>query len=156
MSLSICIFLACCAIIALSLIPKKLTELESLFVFFGSTVFELSVFTIVHVNLDWVIVPHSNEPAFAILVLRLAVIPVMLVIAAHVLLYERPWLKWISAAGILLFFMLLHSLEVKLGILVTPHWNAYYSLVVFAGCIAFTRVLTQLILNVRRREEIRS
>ncbi|MBO7744805.1 hypothetical protein I8J29_11395 [Paenibacillus sp. MWE-103] len=153
MSLAICIFLACCAIIALSLIPKKLTELESLFVFFSGTVFELSAFTIVHVNLDWVIVPHGNEPSYANLVMRLVVIPVILVIASHVLLYDRKWLKWILASGIVLLFIPFQYLQEKLGILVTPHWNVYYTLIVFAGYIAFARVMAQLILNARPAEE---
>ncbi|SFJ04375.1 hypothetical protein SAMN02799624_03150 [Paenibacillus sp. UNC496MF] len=156
MSLAICIFLACCAIIALSLIPKKLTELESLFVFFSGTVFELSGFTIAHINLDWVIVPHGNEPSFANLVMRLIVIPVVLVIASHVLLYDRNGLKWILAAGILLLFTLFQILQEKLGILVTPHWNVYYTLIFFACYIAFARVMAQLILNARPAEEGRS
>ncbi|TVY11973.1 hypothetical protein [Paenibacillus cremeus] len=151
MSLAICVFITCCTLITLTLIPKKLSELDMVFVYFSSTIFELSIFTIFHVNLNWIAVNPSVETSFADLVLRLIHIPLLLLISTNILLYNWKVLKWLIVAGMLLICLPMQVLLERLQIISTPHWNVFHTLVTFAGYMAFSRWMAWWIRYVGRK-----
>jgi hypothetical protein len=152
MSLAICTLITWLVIIVFSLIPKKLDEIEMVFLFFVNTIFELSIFTIFHVNLKWLEVNHSMEKSFADLVLRIGLIPIVFIITSNILLYSWKYLKWIIVLAIILAFLLINKLIVWLGILTTTHWNLLYTLIVFSSYAVFSRLMAWFIIKVGRRE----
>lgn len=149
MSIAVCLFIAWCTILILALIPKKLTELEMVFLFFVGTIFELSLFTLFHLNLHWMDVSKSVEKSLADLVMRLICIPVVLVITSNFLLYSSRLLKWCLATVVVLMGIMLQKTVVWLGILTTPHWNAGYTALLFCVYIAFVKLMTWLIIYMK-------
>ncbi|GMA60469.1 hypothetical protein NZD89_12720 [Alicyclobacillus fastidiosus] len=152
MSLAVCVFITWCVILILALIPKKLTALEMVFLFFVCTIFELSAFTLFHLNLHWMDVSKSVEKALADLVMRLICVPVVLVITSNFLLYSSRLLKWCLVAVVVLSGVMLQKSLVWLGILTTPHWNVGYTAFMFCGYITFARLMTWFIIYIKKTE----
>ena len=151
MTLAICIFVTWCVWIAFSLLPKKLSVLDTIFVLFGGTVFELSMFTLLHVDFSWIVVSTDIEKSFANLMIRLLLIPVTLLIATNVMLYDCV-LKWIVAAGILLAFVPLQLLQERLGVITAMHVPTAVMLLFFSAYMLFARLLAGLIRAAGRKE----
>lgn len=152
MSIAVCVFIAWCTIIILALIPKKRTELEMIFLFIVGTVFELSLFTLFHLNLHWMDVSKSVEKSFADLVMRLICIPVVMVITSNFLSYSSKRLRWCLAAVVVLVGIMLQKIVVWLGILTTPHWNTGYTFLLFCGYVAFVKLMTWVIIYIKHPE----
>lgn len=142
MSLAVCVFVTWCAIAILALIPKRLTTVEMVFLFFVCTIFELSIFNIFSLNLQWLMVNRRVEKSLSDLVMRLVCIPVVLVMTSNFLLYSSRFLKWGLTAAVVLFGLLMERTVVSLGILTTPHWNIGYTTLLFCGYIGFTGLMT--------------
>ena len=152
MSLAVCVLITWIVFIIFSLIPKKLSELDMIFLYFVNTIFELSIFTILHVNLNWIVVSHSVEKALADLVLRLFMIPFIFIITSNILLYSWKFLKWITVCAIILSFLLMGHLIERLGIITTNHWNYVYNVLLFSSYAAFSRIMAWVIVQVDRKE----
>lgn len=152
MSLAICVLITWFVIIVLTHIPKKLSELDMLFLYFVNTIFDLSIFTVFHVNLKWIVVNRSFEESIADLVLRLFMIPLVFVITSNILLYNWKFLKWVIVALIILGFIPLQVLVKKLGIISTPHMNIMYSLLMFSSYAVFSRFMAWVIVHAGRKE----
>lgn len=152
MSLAVCIFITWIAILILAMIPKKLTLLEMVFLFFVCTIFELSIFTVIHLNLHWIIVSKSIEKSLADLVMGLVCIPIVMVITSNFLLYSSRILKWILMATVVLLGAMLHKTVKWLGIVTTPHWNVGYTALMFCGFIVFIRLMTWFVLYIKQTE----
>jgi hypothetical protein len=148
LSLAICVLITWLVIIVLSLIPKKLSRIEMVFVYFVNTIFELSIFTILHINLKWIDVSHSVEKSFADLVLRLIMIPLVFVITANILMYSWKFLKWLIIVVIILCFLLMQAMIIRLGILTILHLNAIYTFILFSSYAVFSSLMAWFICNV--------
>lgn len=152
MSLAICVLITWLVIIILSLIPKKLSEIEMVFVYFTNTIFELSIFTILHINLKWIQISRIPEKSIADLVFRLVMIPLVFVITANILLYSWKFLKWIIVLAIILSFFVINFLIVKLGILTPHHWNYLYTFLLFSSYTVFSSLMAWFIIHVKGNE----
>lgn len=152
MAVAVCVLITWLVIIIFSLIPKKLTELEMVILFFVNTIFELSVFTILHVNLKWLIVSQTVEKSFADLVIRLLMIPFIFLITTNILLYSWKFLNWIIVAIIISSFLLLQILLENLGVLKTHHWNMFSTILLFCGYAIFSQLVAWLIVHVDLKE----
>lgn len=156
MLLAVCALISWFIIIILSLIPKKLSELDMVLLYFVNAIFEVSIFTLLHVNLNWIDVNHSVEKSLADLVIRFVMNPLLFLIMSNVMMY--PWKiisKWVIAAGVALFFILMNMLLERLGINKMSHWNTLYTIGMFGVYAVFSQVMTRAIIRVtRRREEL--
>lgn len=152
MSLAVCVFITWIAISILAMIPKKLTILEMVFLFFVCTIFELSIFTVFHLNLHWIIVSENIEKSVADLVMRLACMPVIMVITSNFLLYTSRVLKLGLMATVVLGGVMLHKTVKWLGILTTPHWNLWYTVVLFCSYIIFLKLMTWFVIYLKQTE----
>lgn len=152
MSLAICALITWIVIIVFSFIPKKLNEIEMVFLFMVNTIFELSIFTIFHVNLKWLIVNQSVEKSFSDLVLRLVMIPIVFIITTNILLYQWKFLKWVIVLIIIGSFPIMNILIEKLGILKTHHWNLLYTLILFSTYAVFSRMMAGLFNKIAREK----
>jgi hypothetical protein len=150
--LAICVLITWFVIIILSLIPKKFSELDMVFLYFVNTIFELSIFTVLHVNLKWIVVNHSVEKSIADLVFRLIMIPLVFIITSNILLYSWKFLKWIIVIAMILSFILMQGLLERLGVITTHHWNVIYNFLMFSSYAIFSRFMTWVIVNVDRKE----
>jgi hypothetical protein len=131
-ALAVCILITWLVICILSIIPKSLKDVDLIFIYFVNTIFELSVFTIFHINLRWINVGGRIDQSFADLVLRLIMIPLVFVISTQVLFYSiRIW-KWVITGAIILLFILFSKLLEKFGILhLSSHWKVFYTFIMF-------------------------
>lgn len=142
MSLAICVLLTWSVIIIFSLIPKKLSELEMVFLYFSNIIFELSIFTIFHLNLKYIQVSNDIEKSFSDLVLRIIMIPTVLLITSNILLYSWKYLKWIIVSIMVLSFIMIQKLIEWLGIITTTNWNIVYTVIMFCTYVVFSSVMT--------------
>ncbi|QSO55507.1 hypothetical protein JZ785_27515 (plasmid) [Alicyclobacillus curvatus] len=152
MSLAVCVLISWCAIAVLALIPKKLSTVETVFLFFVCTIFELSVFTIFHLNLHWIMVNNHVEQSLADLVIRLVCVPVELVITSNFMLYSSRPLKFVLMVAVLLVNVLLQKTLEWLGILFTSHWHLGYTALLVCGYIVFVRLMTFFITHLKQTE----
>ncbi|RAP75385.1 hypothetical protein [Paenibacillus montanisoli] len=152
MALAICVFMTWCVIIVHSLMPKKLSGAEMVFIYFCSTVFELSIFTIVHLNLGWIEVDKGVEKSIADLVLRLFTNPLIFIISTNILLYRWKVLKWVIIAAIVLAFIPMGYMLERIGIISTPHWNAWLTVAMFTSYVIFSRLMAWIIISTGQKE----
>ncbi|MGV3466070.1 MAG: hypothetical protein ACO1OT_12350 [Heyndrickxia sp.] len=152
MSLAICAIVTWLVFIIFSFIPKKLSEIDMLFLYFVNTIFELSIFTIFSINFKWIVVDHSFEKSIADLILRFLMIPMVYLIMSNILLYSSKYLKWLIVVLMILFFLVFQKVLEKLGVISTPHWNVFYSILMFGSYMIYTRLMTWLILKVDKKE----
>lgn len=152
MSLAIIVFITWLFIILLSKIPKRLSEHDMIFLFFVNTIFELSIFTLMHLNFNWIVVSHNVEKSIADLVMRLILNPLTFIITTNFLLYPRKFLKWILMGGMLLYFILMERLLEWLGVLTVHHWKPWLSILMFSSYAVFSRLMAWFITNVDRKE----
>ncbi len=152
MSLAVCVLMTWLVVIVLTLIPKKLSEIEMVFVYFANTVFELSIFAVLHLNLKWIQIDQSIEKSFADLVLRLFMIPLVFVITANVLRCRGKIFKVSVVILINVIFLLINLLISKLGILKTTHWNPLYTILLFTSYTIFSSLMASFISNIKGKE----
>lgn len=120
--------------------------------YFVNAIFELSIFTILHVNLKLIEVTDTVEKSIADLVLRIIMIPLVFIITSNILLYSWRFLKWIIVAAIIMSFMLLERILVWLDVFTTHHWNLLYTLAIFSVYAIFSRVMVWIIVRVDKKE----
>ncbi|MDP4083680.1 MAG: hypothetical protein Q8934_03595 [Bacillota bacterium] len=152
MTFSICMLITWIVIIILSLIPKRLSEIDMVFLFFVNTIFELSIFTIFHVNLKWLNISQEVEKSLADLMFRLIMVPLFFIISTNILLYSWKFLKWIIILAMLVCFILMKDLLKSLGILTTHHWNMMYSILMFCSYLIFSRLMAWFITKAGSKE----
>ncbi|WP_163099230.1 hypothetical protein [Peribacillus alkalitolerans] len=152
MSLAICVLITWVVIIVLHLIPKKLSELDMIFLYFVNTIFELSIFTILHINLHRISVNHDVEKSLADLTIRLIMIPLVFVITANLILYSWKKLKWLIVIAIILSFILMGKLMESLDIIKTHNWHIAYTILLFSSYALFSSVMAWLITRVDQKE----
>ncbi|WP_421383311.1 hypothetical protein ACOJQI_02720 [Bacillus salacetis] len=156
MSLAVCVLMTWIVVIILMLIPKKLSEIEMVFVYFANTVFELSIFTILHLNLKWIQIDQGFEKSIADLVLRIFMIPLIFVITANILCYRWKLLKFVVVILINLSFLFLNILITKLGILKATHWSPLYTVILFMSYTIFSGLMAVCISNIKGKEVTRT
>ncbi|WP_108671640.1 hypothetical protein [Peribacillus acanthi] len=152
MSLAICVLITWIVIIILHAIPKKLSELDMVFLYFMNTIFEVSIFTILHINLNKLVVSHDVEKSFADLVIRLIMIPLVFVITANILLYSWKYLKWFIVIAIIFSFILMQKLLEWLEIIKTSQWNIGKTLLLFSCYALFSSLMAWMISRVDEKE----
>ncbi|WP_274361533.1 hypothetical protein [Paenibacillus thermotolerans] len=138
------------AVTVFSLIPKKLTVSENIVLFFYNTIFELSVFTILHVNLKLIVVEPGIGNGIADLMFRLIELPLVLVATSNILLYSSD-VKWLGVALIVLFTLLVQLVAVYVGIVSFHHWNIIYSAISMCANVLFSRIITWAITSLDRK-----
>jgi len=149
-SIAVCAFITWIIIIILSLIPKKLSEVDMVLLYFANAIFEVSIFTVIHVNLSWIEVNHSVEKSLADLIIRFVMFPLLFLIMSNVMMYHWKFTKWVIAAGIAFFFILINMLLGWLGINKMLHWNSLYTIGIFGAYAVFSQVMTRAIIRVDR------
>ena len=152
MSLAISILISWIVIIIASLIPKKLSEQDMVFLFFVNTIFELSIFTILHINLKWIHVSRTIENSFADLSFRLVTDPLVFVMTANIMLYSWKIMKWIIVSAIILSFLLLGQLLERLGVLSLENWNNFFAIILFTSYAAFSSGMAWFIVYVGKKD----
>jgi hypothetical protein len=138
------------AITVFSLIPKKTSLFETIFLFSVNTIFELSVFSILHVNLKFIVVEPGMGNGIADLMFRLIELPLLLVASSNILLYSTK-LKWCAVALIVVFTLIVQQTLVYLGIISFHHWNIFYSGIGMCVNVLFSRIMTWFITSLDRK-----
>lgn len=140
------------AVIAFSLIPKRLNPLEIIFIFCVDTIFELSIFSIFHVNLKYIRVEPGINNGIADLMFRLIELPLLLVVSSNILMYSSKIGKWCGLAVIVLSSLIVQQMLVQIKMITFVHWNVVYSGIYCFVCIIFSRIMTWVITSLNSKE----
>ncbi|MED1205517.1 hypothetical protein [Heyndrickxia acidicola] len=153
MAFAICVLITWFVICTLSIIPKTFKAVDLIFIYFLNTIFELSIFSLFHINLHWFNVGTSTELAFADLVLRLVMVPLVFVIATQILFYSVGAWKWLVQVVIILLFIPFSKFLEYLKILhLTQHWNMFYTILMFFSYAFFSWLMGKFMIFLDRKE----
>lgn len=152
MVLAVWVFITWTIIIVFLVIPKELSELDMVFMYFANTVFVISTFTLFDLNLKYIMASHAVEKSFSVLIYRIIAIPLLLIISSNVLMYPWKWLKWGIVVGMIALLVLLQELLKWTGVVTFQRWNVFYSVLTFSCFIVFSRVMAWLIVHADGKE----
>jgi hypothetical protein len=142
------------ALIVFSLIPKKLTPFEMIFLFCVDTIFELSIFSILHINLKFIVVEPGVSNGIADLMFRLIELPLLIVVTSNLLLYSNKKIKWCGVVLIVLFTLIVQQILVQINTLSFYHWNIVYSGIGMCAAVVFSRIMSWIITSIGTKETI--
>lgn len=128
-------------------VPKKLTPLEMIFLFFIDTICELGTFSILSENLKLIQVKAEVGVALADLMYRLIELPLLLVSTSNILMHSSKWVKWGGCSAIVLFSLAVQWILIRQKMLTFHHWNLLYSCIYLVVFIAFSFAMAWLIIR---------
>lgn len=128
--------------------------MEMIFLFFVDTVFELGMFSVLHVNLQYIEVTPGVANSISNLTFRLVELPFLLVTTSNLLLHLSPILKWGGVISIVLFTVIVQQILVWMGVLNMHHWNVWYSGLTVCVAVVASRVMAALIRSVSPNEAV--
>jgi hypothetical protein len=136
------------------LIPKKLTLFEMIFLFCVDTIYELSIFSILHVNLKLIVVEPGISNGIADLMFRIIVLPLLLVITSNLLLFSNKKIKWCGVVLIVLITLILQQILIQINTLSFHNWNIIYSGITMCSAVVFSRIMSWVIRSLDPKETI--
>ncbi|KIL39660.1 hypothetical protein SD70_18640 [Gordoniibacillus kamchatkensis] len=139
------------AVTFFSIIPKKIPPFETIFLFCVNTIFELSIFSILHLNLKFIVVEPGIGNGIADLMLRLIELPLLLVASSNILLYSNK-VKWCWVALIILFTLLVQQTLEWMDIITFQRWNIMYTGIYMCVNVAFSSMMTWVITSLDKKE----
>lgn len=140
------------AVTVFSLIPKKLTPFEIIFLFCIDTIYELSLFSILHVNLKFIVVEQGVSNGIADLMYRLIALPLLLVVTSNILLYSNNSIKWSGVTLIGFFIVIAQQIMVETKMITYHHWNVTYAVFFVYAAILFSRMMTWVITSIDKKD----
>lgn len=138
MTLAVCVLITWFIFIFLSLLPKKLSDHDMIFLYFMNTIFEVSIFTVLSINVKWISASHDVEKSIAGIVIRFIMIPILFVILTNFLFHSSKYIKWILLIIIFLYYLWVKWLLISLGIIAFQQWNFIYESLLFIICTIFS------------------
>jgi hypothetical protein len=124
MSLAVICLVTWFVIVVFALVPKRLTLIEMVFIYFVCSILTVTLFTIFDINLNWVPASRNVEKAIALNICRFIEIPLLLILSTAILNSSlRARIRWLIAAFICLFLTVNDFLLTGFGILVFNKWN---------------------------------
>lgn len=142
------------ALTVFSLIPMRLTPFEMIFIFCADTIYELSIFSIVHVNLKFIVVEPGISNGIADLMFRLIVLPLLLVVTSNLLLFSNKKIKWCGVVLIVLFALIVQQILVQINTLTFYHWSIIYSGIAICSAVVFSRIMSWVITSIGTKETL--
>ncbi|MDD9271579.1 hypothetical protein ACFPES_31560 [Paenibacillus sp. GCM10023248] len=132
MSIAILALMAWLVMIVFSLVPKGLTLTEMVLLYFVIVVLTITIFTILDVNLNWVPLTRKVEGSFAMYICRFFVIPLLVLMAACVLLSNMK-VKWrvVLSAIIVMVLSGADRIYLRLDLMEFVRWNVGYSVLMY-------------------------
>lgn len=132
MSLAVLSLMAWIVMIVFAIVPKGLTLREMVFLYFVIVILTITLFTILDVNLNWVPLTRRVEGSFAMYICRFIVIPLLVLMAACVLLSHLKT-KWRVALSAIIVMVLSGADQIYLGLdlMEYANWNVFYSVLMY-------------------------
>lgn len=151
MPLAVTVLMTQTIIILFGLIPKKLSDIEMVVLFFVDSIFSISIFTTVELNLKWVTVSESVDRVFAVLVGHVIETPLVMVLISNVILY-RSHSRWLVVMAAWVAPILEQLLMREIGVISFENWNPLYGAIEFAIFLGFSAVSTWFVRSVSKRD----
>ncbi len=128
MVLAIFVLIAWIIISVYLLVPKKLTLVENIFIFFSATILIINIATIVDLNLGLVQSSKVPEKFLAMWLQRNIIDPIFIVIFINFIFYN---IRVIKKMGIMLIVILVLNLvefvAIQLGVKTYKGWNTLFA-----------------------------
>jgi hypothetical protein len=146
MQLPICALFAWLAILIFSLMPKRLSILDLVFLYFIILIFSTMTFTILDINLNVVTIRRTPIISFSTIITRIVTIPVLIMVAVDALQFSggrKP--RWLMAIAIW-FSLNVFDWVLDLLKVITYHrsfvWHALRTVIMYLGFIVIAWGLT--------------
>lgn len=152
MILSLFVFIAWVIICIFFLIPKGLSIIDNIIIFFCFTIIVINIFTILDMTLR--LIQHNDNPEMfiSLVVQRNIIIPLGLVIYANLITFLKTRSKKIViTATTLLVLHFIELLTVWTNIKIYTGWNGYMDIATLAALMIFSVFLTKWIKKIPLR-----
>lgn len=138
MSLAGLALMAWIVMIVFSMIPKGLTLMELLFLYFVIVILTITLFTTLDINLHWVPITRKIEGSFAMYICRFFIIPLLVLMAVCALL-SRLKAMWRGAIALVIVLILCAAdwVYLRLDLMKFARWNVLYSVLMYAAFVVF-------------------
>ena len=135
-SLAVLALMGWLVMIVFAVIPKGLTLMDLLFLYFVIVIATITLFTTLDVNLHWAPLTRKVEGSFAMYICRFIFIPVLTLLGACVLVSGLK-VKWRAALTVLIVLVLTGADLVYLwfDLIEFKKWNSFYSFLMYGGFI---------------------
>jgi hypothetical protein len=156
LALFVCVFITWVFVILIFIIPKTLSGMDMVILFFVNTVLVVSTFTILSMNLEYLLVSNVLEKVVGVMIYRMFAIPLVLIISANVFRYAVARLVRCVILCLVWFFLIfMDHVFSKLGMIQFVQWNLVDSSVVFACFLVFSSCMAWLIVQIGKKEATR-
>lgn len=145
--LGVCILAMWVTVCVAWVVPKKLMKKDLLLLYFINTIFVVTVFAIITLNLKLFTIEHSAETQIGILMCHNILIPLSLVIFDNISLYQSWRIKSLGTGAILVSLTLFHKLLELIGAIEYVHWSLFYSLLLTIVLLLFSKIATSVIIT---------
>ncbi|MFB5193086.1 hypothetical protein [Alicyclobacillus fastidiosus] len=152
MLVAISLFIAWFVVILLGIIPKKLSEIEMLFVYLVTCSVIIIVFAYINLNFKNIVIGAGADKQISIQIYRLIAEPLILLIESNLFLSANKFIRWTSTITTILLLSLLRQGLAWIGIVTFRNWNLLYSILLAIGFVVFSQFMAWLIVNVGRKE----
>jgi len=141
------------AVICLS--PRKNSVAVNIFLFLVMSVVETVAFSILTLNLEWIVQSEKPEHFIASIIIRSFTYPLLLVLFGNFAVQSRSArLKWWTAAGVLAAFYSIERLASAWHLRSNVHWHEFYSLVEAGVFMVITYWLGKWFASIKGRLEV--
>ncbi|TLS53891.1 hypothetical protein FE782_00605 [Paenibacillus antri] len=132
MSLAVLALMAWFVLLVFGMVPKGLSLLDLVFLYFVIVIMTIAVFTTLDANLHWVPLTRSVEGALAMYICRFFFIPPLVLLAVCVLL-SRLKTQWRIALSATIVFILSGAdwVYLRLELMEYERWNAVISILMY-------------------------
>ncbi|MEH7106997.1 hypothetical protein [Bacillus sp. JJ1764] len=132
MSIALLALIGWFVLIVFAIVPKGLTLIDMVFLYFLIEIVTITIFTILDVNLQWVPLTRSVEGSFAMYICRMIVIPFQILLSVCVLHsgLRAKW-RWIVSLAIVLFLCMADRVYLWAGLITYRRWNEIYSALMY-------------------------
>ncbi len=153
MSIAVLAMFACLVMIVFAIVPKGLTLIEMVFLYFIIGILTITQFTILDVNLHWVPVTRSVEGSFAIYICRFIVIPFLILLSVCVL-NSHMQAKWrmVLLTTIVIVLCVGDRIYLRAGLITFHRWNEMYSALMYMVSIALVWLIARRFLGLEKGE----
>jgi hypothetical protein len=129
------------------IVPKRLIKKDAILLYFINTIFVVTTFAILTLNLKFFTIAHSAEIQIGILMCHNVLMPLSLVVFENISLNQSRRIRALGTVVILVSLTLFHKLLELLGAIDYVNWSMFHALLLTAALLIFSRLVTYVLMT---------
>ncbi len=147
MVISICTLAMWCTVCVVWILPKRLSKKDMILLYFINTIFVVTAFAVLTLNLKYFTITHSAETQIGILMCHNIMIPLLLVAFDNISLYQSRLIQALGTAAVFASLTLFQKLLEQIGAIQYVHWNLFYASFLTVVFLLFSKIVTNVIIT---------